>query len=63
MRRYAKRNTRTNKFRHHAFKEVLRLRKSCRGFLDTGDKLKELSEALLNDNNTERFSPDAWDFI
>ena len=74
----------------HAFKEVLRLRKSCRGFLDTpvpddiitsvledaqlapsncntqpwdthiisGDKLKELSEALLNDNNLEKFSPD-----
>lgn len=74
----------------HAFIEVLRLRKSCRGFLDTpvpddiitsvledaqlapsncntqpwdthiisGDKLKELSEALLNDNNLEKFSPD-----
>jgi nitroreductase len=74
----------------HAFKEVLRLRKSCRGFLDTpvpdelitsvledaklapsncntqpwethivsGDKLRELSEALLSANNEERFSPD-----
>ena len=74
----------------HAFKEVLRLRRSCRGFLDTavpdhmitsiledaqlapsncntqpwethivsGDKLKELSEALLRENNAERFSPD-----
>ena len=73
-----------------AFKEVIRLRKSCRGFLDTpvpdhmitsvledaqlalsncntqpwethivsGDKLKELSEALLRENNAERFSPD-----
>jgi nitroreductase len=74
----------------HAFKEVLRLRTSCRGFLDTpvpdymitsvledaklapsncntqpwethiisGNKLKELSEALLRENNAERFSPD-----
>jgi nitroreductase len=73
-----------------AFKEVLRLRRSCRGFLHTpvpdelitsvledaqlapsncntqpwethivsGDKLKELSEALLNENNAEKFSPD-----
>jgi nitroreductase len=72
------------------FKEVLRSRKSCRGFLDTavpddiitsvledaqlapsncntqpwqthivsGDKLKELSEALLIENKAERFSPD-----
>ena len=74
----------------YAFKEILRLRKSCRGFLDTrvpdhmitsiledaqlapsncntqpwethivsGDKLKELSEALLRENNAESFSPD-----
>ncbi len=73
-----------------AFKEVLRLRKSCRGFLDTpvpeptvtsvledallapsncntqpwethivsGDKLKELAEALLRENEAERLSPD-----
>jgi len=74
----------------HAFKEVLRLRRSFRGFLDipvpdhiitsvledaqlapsnchtqpwethiiSGDKLKKLSEALLKENNAERFSPD-----
>jgi nitroreductase len=74
----------------YTFKEVLHLRKSCRGFLETavpgemitsvledaqmapsncntqpwethivsGDKLKELSEALLRANNAERFSPD-----
>jgi len=74
----------------YTFKEVLRARTSCRGFLDTpvpdhiitsvledaqlapsncntqpwethiisGDKLKELSEALLRENNAERFSPD-----
>lgn len=74
----------------YTFKEVLRLRKSCRGFLETpvpdkiitsvledaqlapsncntqpwethivsGDKLKELSEALLRENKAERFSPD-----
>jgi nitroreductase len=73
-----------------AFKEVLRSRKSCRGFLETsvpdeiiasvlddakfspsncntqpwethivsGDKLKELSEALLRENKAERFSSD-----
>ncbi len=73
-----------------SFKEVLRLRKSCRGFLDTpvpdpiitsvledaqlapsncntqpwethivsGDKLKELAEALLRENEAERLSPD-----
>jgi nitroreductase len=73
-----------------AFKEVLRLRTSCRGFLETsvpdemitsiledaqlapsncntqpwethiisGDKLKELSAALLRENKAERFSPD-----
>ena len=72
------------------FKEVLRLRQSCRGFLETpvpddmitsvledaqlapsncntqpwethivsGEKLKELSEALLRENKAERFSPD-----
>lgn len=72
------------------FGEVLRLRKSCRGFLDTpvnediitsvlddaklapsncntqpwethiisGNKLKELSEALVRENSAERFSPD-----
>jgi nitroreductase len=76
--------------RSYTFKEVLRLRKSCRGFLDTpvpgdiitsiledaqlapsncntqpwethivsGEKLKELSEALLRENKAERFSPD-----
>ena len=70
------------------FNEVLRLRKSCRGFLETpvpdetitsvledaalapsncntqpwethivsGDKLKELSEALLRENKAQRFS-------
>jgi nitroreductase len=74
----------------HKFKEVLRQRTSCRGFLETpvadniltsvledaqlapsncntqpwethivsGDKLKELSEALLRENKAERFSPD-----
>jgi nitroreductase len=74
----------------YIFKEVLRSRTSCRGFLDTpvpentitsvledaklapsncntqpwethiisGNKLKELSEALLRENNAERFSPD-----
>lgn len=74
----------------YTFKEVLRLRKSCRGFLETpvpnniitsvledaqlapsncntqpwethiisGDKLRELSEMLLRENNAERFSPD-----
>jgi nitroreductase len=74
----------------HAFKEVLRSRQSCRGFLETavpdniitsvledaklapsncntqpwethiisGNKLKELSEALLRENDAERFSPD-----
>jgi nitroreductase len=74
----------------YTFKEILRLRKSCRGFLDkpvpvntitsvledaqlapsncntqpwethivSGDKLKELSEALLRESNAERFSPD-----
>ena len=74
----------------YTFKEVLRLRKSCRGFLPdpvpssiitsvledaalapsncntqpwethivSGDKLKELSEALLRENKAERFSPD-----
>jgi len=74
----------------YSFKEVLRSRKSCRGFLETpvpdniitsvledaqlapsncntqpwethivsGDKLKELSEALLRENKAERFSPD-----
>lgn len=74
----------------YKFREVLRLRKSCRGFLDktvsdniissvledaalapsncntqpwethivSGDKLQELSEALLMANNAERFSPD-----
>lgn len=74
----------------YTFKEVLRLRRSCRGFLETpvpdemiasiledaqlapsncntqpwethivsGDKLKELSEALLRENKAERFSPD-----
>ncbi|TDS06767.1 nitroreductase [Sphingobacterium paludis] len=73
-----------------AFKKVIRLRKSCRGFLDTpvpdpiitsvledaqlapsncntqpwethivsGDKLKELAEALLRENEAERLSPD-----
>jgi len=73
-----------------AFKEVLRMRQSCRGFLETsvpdemiasvlddaklspsncntqpwethivsGDKLKELSEALLKENEAERLSPD-----
>lgn len=73
-----------------AFKEVLRLRQSCRGFLETsvpngiitsvlddaklspsncntqpwethivsGNKLKELSEAILKENKAERFSPD-----
>ncbi|MBG6236033.1 nitroreductase [Pedobacter sp. CAN_A7] len=73
-----------------AFKEVLRIRQSCRGFLETsvpdemiasvledaklspsncntqpwethivsGDKLKELSEALLKENEAERLSPD-----
>lgn len=72
------------------FQEVLRLRKSCRGFLETkvpddlitsvledahlapsncntqpwethiisGDKLRELSEALLRENNAQRFTPD-----
>lgn len=72
------------------FHEVLRLRKSCRGFLETkvpddlitsvledahlapsncntqpwethiisGDKLRELSEALLRENNAQRFTPD-----
>jgi len=72
------------------FKEVLRLRQSCRCFLETpvpddmitsvledaqlapsncntqpwethivsGEKLKELSEALLRENKAERFSPD-----
>jgi nitroreductase len=75
---------------NYSFKEVLRSRKSCRGFLETlvpdnmitsvledaqlapsncntqpwethivsGDKLKELSEALLRENKAERFSPD-----
>jgi len=74
----------------YTFEEVLRLRKSCRGFLETpvpdetitsvledaalapsncntqpwethivsGDKLKELSEALLRENKGQRFSPD-----
>jgi nitroreductase len=74
----------------YTFKEVLHLRKSCRGFLQTpvpdemiasvlddaklspsncntqpwethivsGDKLRELSEALLRENKAERFSPD-----
>lgn len=74
----------------YTFKEVLRLRKSCRGFLDTpvpaniitsvledaqlspsncntqpwethivsGDKLKELSEALMRENKAARLSPD-----
>lgn len=74
----------------HTFKQVLRTRTSCRGFLNTavpsdiitsvledaqlapsncntqpwethivsGDKLKELSEALLRENNAERLSPD-----
>ncbi|MEJ2881022.1 nitroreductase [Pedobacter sp. GR22-6] len=73
-----------------AFKEVLRLRKSCRGFLErpvadhlitsvledaqlapsncntqpwethivSGEKLKELSAALLKQNEAGRFSPD-----
>jgi nitroreductase len=73
-----------------AFKEVLRMRQSCRGFIETsvpdemiasvlddaklspsncntqpwethivsGDKLKELSEALLKENEAERLSPD-----
>ncbi|WP_113653468.1 nitroreductase [Pedobacter namyangjuensis] len=72
------------------FKEILRSRRSSRGFLDTpvsqniitsvledatwapsncntqpwqthivsGNKLKELSQALIQDNNAERFSPD-----
>jgi nitroreductase len=75
---------------HLTFSQVLRLRRSCRGFLETpvpdqmitsvledaklapsncntqpwethivsGNKLKELSEALLKENNAERFSPD-----
>jgi nitroreductase len=74
----------------HVFKEVLRLRKSCRGFLETpvadhiitsvledaqlapsncntqpwethivsGGKLRELSQALLKENEAGRFSPD-----
>lgn len=74
----------------YSFKEVLRLRKSCRGFLETpvpddiissiledaqlapsncntqpwathivsGNKLKELSEAIKKENKIERFSPD-----
>ncbi|MGO1245611.1 nitroreductase [Sphingobacterium sp. JB170] len=74
----------------YTFNEVLRLRKSCRGFLETpvpddmitsvledaqlapsncntqpwethivsGDKLKELSEAILRVNKAERFTPD-----
>jgi nitroreductase len=73
-----------------AFKEILRIRQSCRGFLETsvpdemitsvlddaklspsncntqpwethivsGDKLIELSEALLRENEAERLSPD-----
>ncbi|WP_190304090.1 nitroreductase [Paenimyroides baculatum] len=75
---------------NYTFKEVLRLRKSCRGFLDTpvkeniitsvlddakyspsncntqpwethiisGNKLRELSEALVRENKAGRFSPD-----
>lgn len=74
----------------HTFKEVLRLRKSCRDFLESsvpgdiitsvledaqlapsncntqpwethvvsGNKLRELSEALIKENKAERFSPD-----
>ena len=74
----------------YSFKEVLRSRKSCRGFLQTpvpdemitsvledaqlapsncntqpwethiisGEKLKELSAALIRENKAERFSPD-----
>jgi nitroreductase len=75
---------------HPTFREVIRSRRSCRGFLATpvsesiiksvladaqlapsncntqpwqthiisGNKLKELSEVLLRENNAERFSPD-----